>query len=283
MPAARAYFFTATGNAWPIGYTLKNPQFAATLRRIAAEGARGFYRSGRRGDRQGGGGGADRAGRHDARGSGRLHRQRAPAGLHRLSRIQDLRHGPAFLRRSDGGADAEAAGAVRPRQGAKRGAAAASAASHRGSREARLRRPQPLHGRPDFVAIPDGLLDPAYLAQRARADRSAEGDGAVAARRAAGSHAAIVRPRRDDRAPRHQPHLDHRRRWQRARDDDDHRRRVRLAQLGGGLPAQQRADGLLVRARPMPTDAPSPTRWGPASARAAPWRRRSCSTPRARS
>jgi gamma-glutamyltranspeptidase/glutathione hydrolase len=43
VPQARAYFFTGTGNAWPIGYELKNPAFAATLRRIAEEGARGFY------------------------------------------------------------------------------------------------------------------------------------------------------------------------------------------------------------------------------------------------
>lgn len=43
VPAARRYFFTETGNAWPIGFTLKNPEFAATLKRIAAEGAAGFY------------------------------------------------------------------------------------------------------------------------------------------------------------------------------------------------------------------------------------------------
>ena len=43
VPAARDYFFTATGNAWPIGFVLKNPQFAATLRRIAKDGAAAFY------------------------------------------------------------------------------------------------------------------------------------------------------------------------------------------------------------------------------------------------
>jgi gamma-glutamyltranspeptidase/glutathione hydrolase len=43
VPAARRYFFTETGSAWPIGFTLKNPEFASTLRRIAAQGASGFY------------------------------------------------------------------------------------------------------------------------------------------------------------------------------------------------------------------------------------------------
>jgi gamma-glutamyltranspeptidase/glutathione hydrolase len=42
-PAARRYFFDATGSVWPIGYTLKNPAYAATLKAIAEGGARAFY------------------------------------------------------------------------------------------------------------------------------------------------------------------------------------------------------------------------------------------------
>jgi gamma-glutamyltranspeptidase/glutathione hydrolase len=40
---ARRYFFDATGSARPIGYLLKNPEFAATLRTIAERGADAFY------------------------------------------------------------------------------------------------------------------------------------------------------------------------------------------------------------------------------------------------
>lgn len=41
--AGRAYFFTPDGKAHPVGHRLTNPSYAATLERIAAEGARGFY------------------------------------------------------------------------------------------------------------------------------------------------------------------------------------------------------------------------------------------------
>ncbi len=43
VPAARRYFFTDGGSALPIGHRLKNPEFAATLRSIAAGGANAFY------------------------------------------------------------------------------------------------------------------------------------------------------------------------------------------------------------------------------------------------
>jgi len=42
-PAARAYFFGADGTPKPVGSTLRNPEFAATLRAIAAGGADAFY------------------------------------------------------------------------------------------------------------------------------------------------------------------------------------------------------------------------------------------------
>jgi gamma-glutamyltranspeptidase/glutathione hydrolase len=42
-PAARQYFFDATDSARPAGYLLKNPQFAATLKAVAAGGADAFY------------------------------------------------------------------------------------------------------------------------------------------------------------------------------------------------------------------------------------------------
>lgn len=36
--AARAYFFDAQGQPWPVGHMLRNPDYAATLRAIAAQG-----------------------------------------------------------------------------------------------------------------------------------------------------------------------------------------------------------------------------------------------------
>ncbi len=43
-PATRAYFHTAAGDPLPVGHILKNPEYAATLRAIAAGGADAFYR-----------------------------------------------------------------------------------------------------------------------------------------------------------------------------------------------------------------------------------------------
>lgn len=42
-PAARNYFFDPAGKAWPVGHRLRNPELAATFERLAAEGTRAFY------------------------------------------------------------------------------------------------------------------------------------------------------------------------------------------------------------------------------------------------
>jgi gamma-glutamyltranspeptidase/glutathione hydrolase len=42
-PRARAYFFDARDRPWPVGFKLANPEYARTLRRIAKEGASAFY------------------------------------------------------------------------------------------------------------------------------------------------------------------------------------------------------------------------------------------------
>ena len=43
-PVANAYFYRADGTPHPVGTLLKNPEFAATLRKIAAGGADAFYK-----------------------------------------------------------------------------------------------------------------------------------------------------------------------------------------------------------------------------------------------
>ncbi|WP_046479691.1 MULTISPECIES: gamma-glutamyltransferase [Filomicrobium] len=45
-PPARRYFFSEDGWPRPVGYTLKNPEFAATLRVLANDGAQAFYEDG---------------------------------------------------------------------------------------------------------------------------------------------------------------------------------------------------------------------------------------------
>lgn len=40
----RNYFFNADGAAWPVGHLLKNPEYAKSLRLIAAKGPDGFYK-----------------------------------------------------------------------------------------------------------------------------------------------------------------------------------------------------------------------------------------------
>ena len=41
-PVAAAYFYDAQSKAWPVGHVLQNPEYAAVLQRIAAQGAKGL-------------------------------------------------------------------------------------------------------------------------------------------------------------------------------------------------------------------------------------------------
>ncbi len=41
-PVAAAYFYNAQGEAWPVGHTLKNPELAQVLRKIASQGSKGL-------------------------------------------------------------------------------------------------------------------------------------------------------------------------------------------------------------------------------------------------
>lgn len=42
-PVSRAYFYAPDGEPWPVGYALKNPEYAATLKAIRDGGAKAFY------------------------------------------------------------------------------------------------------------------------------------------------------------------------------------------------------------------------------------------------
>lgn len=44
FPAAAAYFYDAKGEPWPVGYVLKNPEYAETLRILSEAGPEAFYK-----------------------------------------------------------------------------------------------------------------------------------------------------------------------------------------------------------------------------------------------
>ena len=92
------------------------------------------------------------------------------------------------------------------------------------AREARLRRPRPLHRRPRFRAGPVGLLDAGYLDCAPRTDRSGSRHGPA---QSAGTPPQIGGRRLGDdetlEAAGHQPFLHRRRQRQRAGHDHHHR------------------------------------------------------------
>jgi gamma-glutamyltranspeptidase / glutathione hydrolase len=166
-PQARRHFFDEVGAARPEGYVLRNPEFAATLRAIAAQGAGAFYE-----------GGTAQA-IVDAVGSAAKHpgditladfaayavKERQPLCFtYRAKRICSM--APPS---SGGLAIAQVLKLLEPLDLGKGPADALNArAMHLIAEAEKLAFADRDHyiGDPDFVRIPVGLLDPGYLAER---------------------------------------------------------------------------------------------------------------------
>ena len=165
--ATRAYFFLPDGSPLPVGYRLRNPQFAAVLRRVAREGPDAFYLGPvaraivaaaaahpRPGDLTERDLAAYRAAeREPVCGSYRTHRicgmpPPSSGGIGVLAILGVLEHHPI----------------AKTRPGS-------SAAVHLFAEAGRLAYADRDHyvGDPDFVQVPtDGLIDPGYLRARAK-------------------------------------------------------------------------------------------------------------------
>ncbi len=166
-PAARGYLFDSTGSAWPIGHTLKNPAYAATLKAIAAGGANAFYEGPIAEAIVAAARGAPNAAGDlsldDLRGY--AVKERAPVCFtYRSYRLCGM--GPPSSGAITVGQTLELIEPFDIGQGGK--GAMSPAALHLIGEAERLAfadRDRYLAD-PDFVAIPDGLLDPEYLARR---------------------------------------------------------------------------------------------------------------------
>jgi len=166
-PAARAYFYLPEGNALPIGYRLKNPQFAAVLRRVAGEGPDSFYKGTIAQDIVAAIGALPRPGdmtEQDLAGYRALERKPV-CGAYRAYRICGMPP-PS----SGGIAVLEILGLLErfPMAGMRPGS---SGAVHLFAEAGRLAYADRDHyvGDPDFVAVPvAGLIDPGYLQERSK-------------------------------------------------------------------------------------------------------------------
>lgn len=167
VPAARRYFFTDGGSALPIGHRLKNPAFAATLRAIASGGAAAFYE------------GPIAQAIIDAVASAPI----APGGmtLDDLKGYKVKERAPlcvTYRGHEVCGMGAPSSGGTTVAQtlklietfdlGSSPDAALNAHAVHRIAEAQKLAYADRNRflGDPDFVAIPEGLLDETYLAQR---------------------------------------------------------------------------------------------------------------------
>lgn len=166
-PAARRYFFDQTGSAFPAGQVLRNPEFAATLRTIAARGADAFYEGEiaqaivdavkQAPNHVGGLSHADLA-------AYRAKERQPLCFAYRMRRVCSM--GPPS---SGGIAIAQILRLIEPLEiGTGRVAASNTRALHLIAEAQKLAFADRDHyiGDPDFVMIPDGLLDAGYIASR---------------------------------------------------------------------------------------------------------------------
>jgi len=163
-PASRAYFYNAAGEPWPVGYALKNPEFAATLKAIADKGAAAFYQGAIAAD-------IVRAARAHTNASDiteadlaayRVAEREPVCGHYRSMRVCGM--GPP----SSGGIAVAQILAFVERYPLKQWGPNSVDSVHVISEAGRLAfadRNRYLAD-PDFVAIPGGLLDPVYLKSR---------------------------------------------------------------------------------------------------------------------
>lgn len=163
-PAARAYFFDAKGRPWPVGHKLKNPPFAETLKRLSKGGAAAFYEGPIAKDIVAAVNAGPKSLKDMTAEDLRAYRAKARPPIcvpYRRTRVCGM--GPpssgaltigqvlTLLAPFDLGKEPLAAGALHLIAEAQR---LAYADRRRYMADA------------DFVAVPDGLLDPAYLARR---------------------------------------------------------------------------------------------------------------------
>ena len=233
QPAAAAYFYAPDGQPWPVGHVLKNPEFAQTLREIAARGADAFYRG---------------AIARDIVAAVHGHAKPGDLSLDDLAGYQAKRREPVC------GAyrGYELCGMAPPSSGPlavlqmlgeleqypmSRYAPNSAQAVHYFAEAGRLAFADRdfYVADPDFVKVPvRALLDPAYL--RARADPAGPQHEGRAARRPRGQ-AAGPGPRRGAGTAVHQPPGGRRRARRRDQHDHHHRERVRQQDLRARLPA----------------------------------------------
>ena len=230
FPAARAYFFDADGLPMDEGTMLANPEFARTLRLIAAEGSAPFYTGCHRPRHRRGGPDRDQSRHPDPRGSRELRGDRARRRSAWTTAPRNVcGMGPPTSGGADRRPDARHPVGHFDLPGMGAGPEAAHLFAEAG--QARLRRSRPLHGRqrisstcrpracstPPISPSAPQLIDPA-TAMAARLRRRA----ALGRRRA-------LRPRQPRRAPGTVALRDRRSRGRHGLDHHHHRDRLRLA------------------------------------------------------